>query len=84
MLVPLGRIINLDVQYCYLVHWIAIQMSNWLAGHTIWWLIPTAAADVMVAAVVILLSVLSYRLVERPARTSGRRLALSSSAAPQS
>ena len=59
----------------YLVHWVVVQLSNWVReplmldtrGIVLW--------DTGLLGVVLALSLLSYRWVERPARRWGRRVA---------
>ena len=65
-----------DISYSiYLVHWIILQLSNWLFGKSLTVLErPVWACGFL--AVVLLVATFTFRFVEQPARKWGRSLSL--------
>lgn len=66
----------------YLLHWIVLQISNWYLDGSALSPLRQVAWDCSLIIAIFALSVLSYKYVERPVRTWGRKLGQYNTAVP--
>jgi peptidoglycan/LPS O-acetylase OafA/YrhL len=66
----------------YLTHWIIIQVFNWLGSHGLHW--ETTSTAIATLLFTLVLSTVTFHLIEAPARKWGRLLALTKSVSSDS